>query len=204
MRMVEEILGYFLIGFVGMAGLAIIYLPVYFTLRKRVALSRQIAYFLLGACILVILEATVLDSLILRIMDGGGILAQRRALNVVPFHFLTETWSMSDQKKYTQTLANIIMFVPPGFFFPLAVKSVRKVRKTTVFLMFFSFSIEFVQYLIGRSADIDDLMLNTLGGIIGYLIFCIFSNIFGDKMIWKRLAGMRCELQHESKNSSGN
>lgn len=56
-------------------------------------------------------------------------------------------------------------------------------------MMLFSFFIEFVQYFIGRSADIDDLMLNTLGGILGYFIYVAFSNMFKDKNIWKKLNG---------------
>lgn len=190
MRVIEEIFGYVLIGFIGMAALAVLYLPVYFLFRKRVPLSRQIAYFLFVACVLVISEATVLDSLIFRIMDGGGILAQRRALNLVPFSFLTDTWLMSGQKKLTQELANIVMFVPPGFIFPVAFQGMRRLWKTTVCMMLFSFLIEFVQYFIGRSADIDDLMLNTLGGVSGYLIFCLFSHLFGDKKFWRKLNGV--------------
>ena len=38
--------------------------------------------------------------------------------------------------------------------------------------------------------DIDDLMLNTLGGILGYLVFYIFSKMFKDKKLWKKLNGM--------------
>lgn len=34
-------------------------------------------------------------------------------------------------------------------------------------------TIEILQYFIGRSADIDDLIMNTLGGILGWLIFCV-------------------------------
>lgn len=73
------------------------------------------------------------------------------------------------------------MFLPLGFIFPIAFKKARTFWKTTVSMMLFSFFIEFVQYFVGRSADIDDLMLNTLGGIFGYLIFYLFSKRFKDK-----------------------
>ena len=33
--------------------------------------------------------------------------------------------------------------------------------------------IEFVQLFLGRSVDVDDLILNTLGGLVGYLLFCL-------------------------------
>lgn len=58
MLIIQEILGYFLIGFIGMVCLAILFLPIYFLLRKRIPLSRQIVFFLLVVCILVISSAT--------------------------------------------------------------------------------------------------------------------------------------------------
>ena len=33
--------------------------------------------------------------------------------------------------------------------------------------------IEFLQLFLGRSVDVDDLILNTLGGLMGYLLFCL-------------------------------
>ena len=34
-----------------------------------------------------------------------------------------------------------------------------------------SLTIEFVQYRIGRSFDIDDIILNVVGGILGFLLY---------------------------------
>lgn len=61
MLIIQEILGYFLIGIIGMVILSVCYLPIYFILRKRIPLSRQIVYFLLGVCVLVICTATFLE-----------------------------------------------------------------------------------------------------------------------------------------------
>lgn len=76
MLIIKEIFGYFLIGLIGMLGLSILYLPVYFILRKRMSLMRQAAYFLFAVCILVILSATVLDGIIMNKMDGKGIITE--------------------------------------------------------------------------------------------------------------------------------
>lgn len=54
----------------------------------------------------------------------------------------------------------------------------------------FSFLIEFVQYFTGRSCDIDDLMFNTLGGVLGYGLFVLISKLFGNKEFWKKMAGL--------------
>ena len=46
MRIIQNFFGYFFIGLTGWSGLAILFLPLHFILRKRMPLSRQIAYFL--------------------------------------------------------------------------------------------------------------------------------------------------------------
>ena len=190
MLIIQEILGYFLIGIIGMVILSVCYLPIYFILRKRIPLSRQIVYFLLGVCVLVICTATFLEWIIACVLDGRTVIAAQRSLNLIPFQFITETWAMEARKQITQSIANILMFLPLGFIFPIAFAKMRKLWSTTICMMLFSFLIEFIQYFVGRSADIDDLMLNTLGGILGYLVFYIFSKLFKDKNIWKKLNGI--------------
>lgn len=189
MLIVQEILGYFLIGLIGMVGLSILFVPVFFLLRKKIPLLRQVVYFLFVVCILVICSATFLEWTITAMLAGRDILDAERSLNMIPFKFVTENWLMGERKQITQTIANIIMFMPLGFIFPVAFRKMRKLWKTTICMMIFSFLIEFIQYFVGRSADIDDFMLNTLGGILGYLVFYIFSKLFKEKKIWKKLSG---------------
>ena len=69
-----------------------------------------------------------------------------------------------------QIFLNIILFIPFGFMFPIIHKKLSKATITYGFL--FSFAIEIMQYITGRGlADIDDLINNTLGAVIGYLIY---------------------------------
>ena len=187
MRMIQELLGYFLIGIIGMLVLAILYLPIYFILRKKIAFMRQLAYFLLIVCFLVICDATFLMDIGLNLIAGSPILAADHHLNLIPFQFITTSWRMEARKQITQEIANVLMFLPMGFIFPVAFKKMRGFWKTTACMMLFSFFIEFVQYFIGRSADIDDLILNTLGGALGYLVFYIFSKCFKNKNFWQKL-----------------
>ena len=97
------------------------------------------------------------------------------------FQVFQETWGMPEPKKIAQTAANVVMFVPLGFMMPVAFRRMRSFGKTVLSLALFSFAIEFTQYFTGRSADIDDLILNTLGGVLGYLIFFVVSRLF-----WKK------------------
>lgn len=187
MLIIQEIFGYFLIGLIAMLGLSILYLPVYLLLRKRMSLMRQAAYFLFAVCILVILSATVLDGIIMNRMDGKGIITENPTLNMVLFHSFTENWLMGERKKITQIIANVLMFVPLGFIFPIAFPKIRRLWKTTIGMALFSFLIEFIQYFIGRCADIDDLVLNILGGVLGYIVFYLFLKLW--KLIKRRQKG---------------
>ena len=105
MLVLQEIFGYILIGFIMAAALAVLYLPVFLLLRKKVAFARQIVYFGLGVCIIVILSATVLIGFTV-------VPANNRVVNLVPFKVFTNSWEMGLVKQFTQTLANVIMFVP--------------------------------------------------------------------------------------------
>ena len=70
---------------------------------------------------------------------------------------------------------NVVAFI---FFLPLV--SEHKIKFFKVFITAFSLSlsIELIQ-LISKvgSCDVDDLILNTLGGLLGYWCFCIYKNM---------------------------
>lgn len=72
---------------------------------------------------------------------------------------------------------NIGMFLPVGFFPALLWKRITWWK--ALFIGFFlSLSIETIQFFINRGTDLDDLILNTLGALIGYLVYRIFCGIF--------------------------
>ena len=50
-----------------------------------------------------------------------------------------------------------------------------------------TFGIEFLQYFMGRSADIDDVITNFLGGFIGYILFLAFNKLLKNTNFWKNL-----------------
>jgi glycopeptide antibiotics resistance protein len=49
-----------------------------------------------------------------------------------------------------------------------------------------TFGIEFLQYFMGRSADIDDVITNFLGGLIGYILFLAFNKLLKNTNFWKK------------------
>lgn len=72
---------------------------------------------------------------------------------------------------------NILMFGPLGFFLPLLWKCFRKLSKTVLFGFLVSLAIECSQLFLARGTDIDDLILNTSGVMLGYLVFAIFHKL---------------------------
>lgn len=77
-------------------------------------------------------------------------------------------------------ILNIIMLVPFGMYLPLLSKY-QSVKKAAFMGLYISLSFEVTQLLIriilgnGRSTDINDLIANTLGTVIGFLIISEIS-----------------------------
>ncbi len=67
-------------------------------------------------------------------------------------------------------LGNLIAFVPLGIFIPLIFPS-RKVFSVVMIGFCTSLLIEIIQLTVIRATDVDDIMLNTLGTLLGYLIY---------------------------------
>ena len=74
---------------------------------------------------------------------------------------------------FANLAGNILIFAPYGFFISMASRS-RGFFKTLFFSMGLSLCVEIVQLFtrVG-SFDVDDILLNTIGGVAGYIIFLI-------------------------------
>lgn len=105
-------------------------------------------------------------------------------LNLIPFVWVRETYAMVFSNMIKQLVLNIIMLVPYGIFLPAVFLSLRKWWKTTLFILLFVVCIETFQYFIGRSADMDDVIMNTLGGAAGYGMFTCMNLCFNGKKWW--------------------
>jgi glycopeptide antibiotics resistance protein len=96
-----------------------------------------------------------------------------RSYNLVPFKIFSDAWREASINHNSEPLiislaGNIGIFIPMGFFISWLW---RKTLKQTVLISFLaSLTIEFCQIPQARCSDIDDLWMNTLGGLIGWLI----------------------------------
>lgn len=89
-------------------------------------------------------------------------------INLIPF---------SSEGVMTYIL-NMIMFMPFGFLLPLIWECFRKFWKVLLTGFGFSLLIEITQLFSQRFSDIDDLLMNTLGACIGYLLWFVLCKIF--------------------------
>ena len=67
---------------------------------------------------------------------------------------------------------NVLAFLPFGFFLPIVFTRCRRLWIVVLITACFSVCVELIQLvtMVG-SCDIDDVLLNTLGGLLGYLCF---------------------------------
>lgn len=75
-------------------------------------------------------------------------------------------------------LGNVLAFAPFGFMLPLLNPRYRKFFSIAISSLFFSLTVEVVQLLLKVGIfDVDDLLLNTIGGLVGYISFLILHVI---------------------------
>jgi glycopeptide antibiotics resistance protein len=73
------------------------------------------------------------------------------------------------------TILNIILFVPLGIMLPFLWKKYNTLKATLVFGLGMSLAIELLQFFTYRATDVNDIIANTFGTVVGYLIFTIAS-----------------------------
>ena len=73
-------------------------------------------------------------------------------------------------------VGNILLFLPYGYFAADYLKS-KKMMLPCFLTFIVSITIELVQLNIGRTFDVDDVLLNTIGGMFGFLLYRLIENI---------------------------
>jgi glycopeptide antibiotics resistance protein len=76
----------------------------------------------------------------------------------------------------SEVIGNLIMFIPFGILYSLS-REKFNFRKTLQYGFLCSFIIEILQPLFGRAFDINDLIMNTIGVIVGIFIYYLIKKI---------------------------
>lgn len=116
-----------------------------------------------------------------------------RSINLLPFSTIFSYLALSNdqvsnwnQVSLINLLGNVLVFVPFGIFLPLIWKPFRKFSTLLWMSISIPLFIEITQLFIGRSTDIDDVILNALGIISGFCLYKILQTLFQ-----KRFIGMK-------------
>lgn len=99
--------------------------------------------------------------------------------NFIPFKEIFR-YELGSRLFLKNVLGNMLLFLPFGFFTSHYVK-IEKPFIILILTSIASISIESVQMMIGRVFDVDDIILNICGGIIGYYIY-IFMKKIGNRL----------------------
>jgi glycopeptide antibiotics resistance protein len=103
-----------------------------------------------------------------------------QSFNLIPFESIKLMWRSGDYWLiFKNVIGNILLFFPLGFLMPLVIKRMRSFLKTAGAGFLISCTIEMIQYgFAERIFDIDDILLNGFGAVIGYIVFKIGNSIY--------------------------
>lgn len=146
------------------------------------AMRSLLVCYLTGLCSLVILPANfwlgVYDGIFFGWWEYIGPFFQFGEVNLIPtiVKCLSGEFALSSWVN-EMLVGNVVMFMPFGFFLPFVTERLNKKRALAIAVIV-PVVVEFLQFIIGRSFDIDDLICNFFGIAVGFLI----SN--GAKKVW--------------------
>jgi glycopeptide antibiotics resistance protein len=138
-----------------------------------------------------LIKGTSIPHLVRNLLAGRIL---HRSLNLVPFQtifdYLHYRQNMSFLRWFANIFGNMLIFLPLGLYLPLVFQRMRAFSKSLFTVVVVSISLEVLQYLFGTgSTDVDDLLLNTVGGSVGYCLFLLVTRIAR-----RREAALSCAL----------
>ena len=95
--------------------------------------------------------------------------------NFIPFKEIFR-YDIGSRLFYRNILGNLLLFLPYGIFATHYIKANKSYLIFTLSLVT-SLSIEIIQLKIGRVFDVDDVILNVCGALIGYWLYKLFRKI---------------------------
>lgn len=118
------------------------------------------------------------------------------AYNLEPFKEIRRFWVHRDvvglKSFFLNVIGNIVGFVPAGFFLPIVSRRSKKWYNTFFICFLFSLSVETVQlvFKVG-SFDVDDIMLNVMGAVSGYVLYRIVQMVRSRHRVKKKRSRTR-------------
>lgn len=139
--------------------------------------SKYILYIISAVYIIVLFKIVLFKYEPITNIIKGDIGMSFRSANLIPFETIGGFFKVAMKEKdflwaFSNIFGNICIFMPLGYLLPMFFKNFRSIKNTTILAMILSILFEITQYMgyLG-SLDIDDVILNTLGGICGYFVY---------------------------------
>lgn len=108
-------------------------------------------------------------------------------INLVPFATILDQVRSGRGSALVQLVGNVGLLLPLGLLGPVVMPSLRRVGRLALVALGGAVAIELIQLvatgarLIDRSVDIDDVILNVAGALLGWLVWR------GVALLWERL-----------------
>jgi glycopeptide antibiotics resistance protein len=157
--------------------------------RRKISYKAEIILFLFYIYVISVMTLTVIPFPFNRLEFSKG------GVNLIPVMNTVSALKMAlKYPKYTfaehtfqNLIGNIIMFIPFGIFLPVLSHRYRSLIQVIVLAFICSASIETVQFIerqfeIYRFVDIDDVILNVTGAVLGFII--INNMVFKKAKMW--------------------
>jgi glycopeptide antibiotics resistance protein len=161
----------------------IIFLPVYIIARlifvkikrRRSNLAREavlavFSIYCFGLAVMLFRPAYGID--LVDIMRNN---AERGAVNLTPFKtihmYITYADHFNLKTVVENLLGNVLVFSPIGLGLPMLWTRWQRLWRVLLFGLLAPTLVETIQYFTARCADVDDLILNCLGTVVGYLLY---------------------------------
>lgn len=149
----------------------------YYYIKQCLFYFFLIAYIFLLAKILLFKEVSPFD---LFSADRAII----RTLSLTPFKTIFEYFSSTHFNLWIalmNVVGNIVLFIPLGMYFQIFMRN-KKILNCVALTCAISLCVEVTQYILGIGrTDIDDIILNTLGGLLGIIFYRIIYLLLKDE-----------------------
>lgn len=138
-------------------------------------------YRILGKILFVLYIIFVFYFLLVSELYGRTGEMQEYHYNLVLFKEIKRFWNYREQlgmfSTVTNLVGNVLIFLPFGFFMPMASRH-RSFLNTSFYSLALSLIVEVSQLFLKVGCfDVDDLLLNTIGGMLGYITFTVCNVI---------------------------
>ena len=140
--------------------------------------AKKSKYALWGGRVLFLIYVAGLCYFLFFAENYGRVFGQENyRYNLVPFKEIERFWTYRRElgiHSFYNLVGNVFIFMPAGFFIPLLWENKKGFLFTVCVTFQMSLLVEALQLVLRvGSFDVDDLLLNTLGGVLGYILLIL-------------------------------